>query len=78
MFYVYILQKDKHFYIGYTNSLTRRMRDHKFDRRKDYELIYFEGYKNEIDARNREKSLKHFGSGLGLLKKRIAHSINNG
>jgi putative endonuclease len=55
---------DGNLYIGYTNDLKRRLREHnegvskstKF--RRPFELIYFEGCINIKDAINREKYLK--------------------
>ena len=65
-FYVYVLesQKDKQKYIGYTNNLKRRIKEHmdgksfatKF--RLPFKLIYFEGSLNQNDAKRREGYLK--------------------
>lgn len=85
MFFVYILrsQKDEKLYIGFTNNLRRRMQEHnsglnrstKF--RRPLELIYYEAYKSEKDAKNREKNLKLFGRALGGLKRRISSSLES-
>ena len=66
MFYVYILfsMKDKCLYTGFTPDLRSRMRAHmngfvkstKF--RRPLKLIHYEAYKEELDARRREKYLK--------------------
>ena len=69
--YVYILKslKDKKFYVGCTNDLNRRLREHNSGcsfatkARTPFELIYFEGYKNRQDAEEREKFLKLGGVG---------------
>lgn len=84
MFYVYILKsnKDNKLYIGYTNSLKRRIQEHnsggntstKF--RRPLDLIYYEAYKSEGDAKHREKMLKLFGRALGGLKRRIKLSLD--
>ncbi len=84
MFYVYILKskKDNKLYIGYTDNLKRRMEEHnsggnkstKF--RRPLELIYYEAYKSEDDAKHREDMLKLFGRALGGLKRRIKLSLN--
>ena len=77
MYYVYVLKKNnsKLLYFGYTQNLEQRNRSHKYDRRKDYELVYYEAFKNKEDAEKREKDLKKFGAGYGHLKKRIARSL---
>ena len=74
MFYVYVIRnnRDKITYIGYTNNLERRLREHK---NKKPDLIYYEAYKNELDARDRERKLKQRGQSVRFLKERIKRSI---
>ena len=74
MYYVYLLKDRKKgtTYIGYSEDLRRRLKEHK---QKDPELIYYEAYKNEIDARNREKKLKQRGQAIRHLKERIKYSL---
>lgn len=65
-FYVYVLEskKDKLRYIGYTENLKQRIKEHnrgynfsiKF--RRPFILIYFEACLNQEDAKQREKYLK--------------------
>ena len=84
MFYVYVLKsiKDNNLYLGFTNNLERRIKEHnrgfvsstKF--RKPFELIYVEGYKSEKDARNRENNLKLHSRAFAQLKKRIETSLS--
>ena len=65
-FCVYVLKsiKDDILYIGYTNNLVRRIEEHKkglnFSTkfRLPFKLIYFEGCRNEMDAKRREHYLK--------------------
>ena len=65
-FYVYVLKsiKDGNFYIGYTHNLVKRIEEHKKSLnfstkfRLPFKLIYFEGCRNEIDAKRREGYLK--------------------
>lgn len=85
MYYVYVLQNqnDKSFYIGYTNNLKRRIMEHQNSKggrttslKKNWQLIYFEGYLNKDDAIGREKFLKG-GSGKKYLYKQLAHFLNN-
>ena len=85
MFFVYILRskKDKKLYIGFTKDLKHRIQEHnsglnkstKF--RRPFELIYYEAYKSEEDAKEREEMLKLFGRALGGLKRRISSSLES-
>jgi len=69
MYYVYILKINNEFYIGYTEDLRRRVKQHKSEGK--IELIYYEAYLSKKSATNREKKLKHYGSAWRALKKRI-------
>lgn len=76
MFYVYILEslKDRKLYVGYTNNLERRFKEHNSGRititrhRQPFKLIYYEAYLNQQDATGREKYFKT-GWGRTHLKK---------
>lgn len=74
MYYVYFIrnERDNKNYIGYTNDLKRRIREHKD---KKPELIYYEAYKNKLDAQNRERKLKQRGQAVRFLEKRIKNSL---
>ena len=76
MYYVYCIQNlgRNKFYYGYTADLVRRMKEHKQEDKK-CELIYYEAYRSEIDARNRERKLKDYGQSRTHLKKRLINSI---
>lgn len=71
MSYVYILQRKRnsHFYIGYTDNLKKRVKQHQ--RKDKSRLIYYEAYLSEKTARIRERRLKHYGSAWQALRKRI-------
>ena len=83
MYYVYILKskKDNLLYTGSTNDLKKRFILHNSGKvfstrnRKPFELIYYEAYKSEKDARNREQKLKLRANALYQLKKRILNSV---
>ena len=83
MFYVYILKskKDHQLYIGSTNDLRRRLKEHNSGDifstkpRRPFELIYYEAYVAEKDARRRESNLKLRAQALTQLKKRIRESL---
>ena len=85
MFYVYILKskKDNLLYTGSTNDLRNRLKLHNEGKvfstknRIPFELIYYEAYKSEKDARIREKNLKLRSNALTQLKRRIKLSLNN-
>lgn len=83
MFYVYILKskKDRQCYIGSTNDLRRRFKEHSDGKifstknRRPLILIYYEAFRSEKDARIRETKLKNYGQGITNLYKRISHSL---
>jgi len=83
MFYVYLLKSErtKWTYVGYTSNLTRRLEEHNSG--KNYStrrylpvrLIYYEAYSSKLDATEREKHLKQYGSSLQKLKERVKGSL---
>ncbi len=75
MYFVYILKNKarKEVYCGYTNNLERRLEEHS--RRHPWNLVYYEAYKAESDARNRERQLKLHAQALTALKGRIKESL---
>ncbi|MFC1646516.1 GIY-YIG nuclease family protein [Candidatus Omnitrophota bacterium] len=75
MYYVYILKntKVKSLYYGFTNNLERRITQH--NKKQKYELVYYEAYKSEPDARSRERHLKHYAQALTALKSRLKESL---
>jgi len=74
MYYVYILKNRMadEIYIGYSNDLKRRFKEHQ---NKHPELIYYEAYKSEKDARKRELTLKEHGQTKRRLKERLKYSL---
>lgn len=82
MFYVYLLQNERDaIYIGYSADLQERLKAHqkkkpKYTRKsKNWRLVYYEAFQSEQDAKEREQTLKNYGSTLGQLKKRIRRSL---
>ncbi len=81
MFYVYILQsiKDSRLYIGYSSDLKQRLGEHSrgivesTKNRRPMDLIYYEAYRAEKDARVREIFLKS-GQGREFINKNIIYS----
>ncbi len=79
MYYVYILKSKlkKETYIGSTNDLKRRFKEHNngveisTKRYAPWILYYYEAYLTEKLARIREKNLKYNGNAIRELKKRI-------
>ncbi len=72
-------------YTGFTSDLKRRIQDHDYGKvkstrlRRPLQLIHYEAYLLESDARRREKFLKT-SEGKKLLKKQlrdILHKIQN-
>lgn len=83
MFYLYILKskKDNEMYIGSTNDLKKRLVLHNSGKiystrlRKPFDLIYYEAYRAEKDARRREHNLKLRSRAFAQLIKRIQESL---
>lgn len=74
MFYVYVLisLKNEDLYIGFTEDLKRRFKDHNDGFVKTtkpnvpWKLVYYESYLNKKDAIKREKQLKNHKAKLDL------------
>lgn len=83
MVYVYVLKSrhDGNLYIGSTNDLRRRFQEHNAGKvtstkdRRPFELVYYEAYKAESDARHREQNLKLRSRAFEQLKKRIGFNL---
>ena len=83
MYYVYIIrsQKDKSLYIGYTDDLKRRFKEHNALKNEStkhkapFEIVYYEAYKSKSDAKYREKNLKRFAGAYNALGRRIKNSL---
>ena len=82
-FYVYILKSKEHdrYYVGLTSDLRRRLREHNEKRSywtkryAPWQIIYFEGYRAEEDAKSREHQLKRFAQAFSQLKRRLVHTL---
>ena len=77
MYYVYILKSESEkYYIGYTNDLRRRLKEHNAGlnsstRGSVWHVYYYEAYTYESAAKLREWKLKHYSRVRELLMKRI-------
>jgi putative endonuclease len=77
-FYIYVLrsEKDKNFYVGYSNDLKSRFEQHckgqvsSTKDRRPFELIYSEACLDKRDAMHREKYLKTY-HGKQFLRNRL-------
>lgn len=83
MYWIYVLecQNDKSWYIGYTSNLRKRLVEHQSGygsgttkKKKDWKLIYCEGYLNIQDVKGREIFLRS-GSGRRFLKKQLKNYL---
>ncbi len=82
MFYAYVLKslKNSDIYIGFSDDLKQRYKDHNSKRVKStkgyapWKLVYYEAYKNKQDATKREKQLKLHKAKTDL-KKQIKSSL---
>ncbi|TSC90262.1 MAG: putative endonuclease [Microgenomates group bacterium Gr01-1014_5] len=82
MYYTYVLfsLKDKSFYIGYSSNLKKRVKEHAQGKslatkhKRPYKLIFYEGFINRIDAKNREEYLKS-GWGFRSINKMLVKTL---
>jgi len=78
MIYVYVLRslQDKDLYIGVTENLENRIKEHNLGLesstrpRRPFKLIYYEAFLSRDDAFNREKYLK-----TGWGRKHLRHAL---
>lgn len=83
MHYVYFIKSKKRDfqYIGSTDDLKRRFLEHNMGKSlatkpyAPFELVYYEAYRDKGDAVKRERALKHHGSVIGHLKRRLVNSL---
>ena len=83
MFFVYVLfsKKDSKLYIGLTNNLKRRYKEHQqglvisTKNRLPLNLVYYETYTSKKDAAEREQKLKQFSGIMTHLRNRLKNSI---
>ena len=78
MFYVYVLKHpdQDELYYGFTANLKQRFQRHQqLPRHVRWLLVYYEAYRNESDARQRERQLKQYGAARGHLRARIRQSM---
>lgn len=86
MFYVYVLRsrKDARLYTGYTVDLKRRFIEHTTGMntstkpRRPLDLVYYEAYSSQADAKQREKNLKHSAGARTALKRRLVNGLRPG
>ena len=86
-FFVYVCKslKDGRLYVGSSNNLERRLQEHSrgevtsTKHRQPFELLYYEVYRVEKDARMREKYLKGGGRARKNLNIQLSETlkINN-
>ncbi len=69
------------FYVGSTDNLERRLNEHNSRKETStkpygpFKMIYYEARQSKKDALIRENKLKHHGSVIGHLKRRVRHSL---
>ena len=85
MYFVYILQseKNKSLYIGYTENIFKRFKEHNEGKSKStkpfkpYNLIFYEAFLNQKDAKAREEYFKS-GWGFRSIKKMLKNYLGQG
>jgi putative endonuclease len=84
MYYIYVLESliDKSWYIGRTNNIKRRIKEHNTgksiytNKKRPWKIIYIEGYLIFDDAKGREKYLKS-GAGRLRLKEQMKYYLKS-
>lgn len=84
MYYVYIISslKQNWIYTGYSTNLRNRIKDHQRGKSKatkpylPFELIFYEAYKAQADAKRREAYLKT-NQGKRVLKIMLKDSLKS-
>ena len=84
MYYVYVLTslKDSKLYIGFTNDLKRRLKEHNSGKnastksRIPLELVYYEAHLSKADAMRRERYFKTT-KGRSTLRQMLRESLEN-
>ena len=76
VYYTYVLQNGRttRLYTGFSGNQKQRVFTHQ-KRDSAWQLVYYEAYASETDARQWERDLKQYGSAWGHLKKRIQKSL---
>lgn len=77
VYWVYVLKSrdDDELYYGYTDNLERRLKEHDIE--KKWKFIGCEGFAAELDARDRERKLKHYGQARIYLRNRLKRSLES-
>ena len=81
---VYVLVNETgRLYYGLTSDLRARVNAHNSGRNKstrghEWQLVYFEAFASQVDARRRERQLKRSGQARRWLKERIQGSLDCG
>jgi putative endonuclease len=83
MYYVYLIKSisSSFVYVGRSRDLKRRFNEHTTGSELStkayapFKLVYYEAYASETDAVDRENKLKHHGSVIGHLKRRVSNSL---
>jgi putative endonuclease len=76
MYLVYVLKSEvfKRYYVGMTNDLPRRLKEHNSGKTRStgyyrpWQVLFFESFETRAEARTREKYLKS-GIGKEFIKK---------
>ncbi|MEO0005674.1 MAG: hypothetical protein ABIK47_03510 [candidate division WOR-3 bacterium] len=75
MYYVYLIQNraNKRVRYGYAEDLRRCLRE--FNKTGDWELIYYEAYRAEEDAKKRANQLHYLGQSRIYIRRRLVRSL---
>jgi len=80
-FYILKSKKSKKLYLGYTNDLRKRIKEHNQGLSRatkpyiPWQIVYYEAYLSKEEALKRENNLKLRANAWNQLKRRIKKSI---
>jgi putative endonuclease len=81
VYYVYVLKsRAGEIYYGFTADLKKRLAQHKrgeniYTKGREWTFVYYEAFRCEGDARERERQLKRHGQAKRWLRERIERSL---
>jgi putative endonuclease len=81
VYYVYVLKSGAgQIYYGFASDLRKRLAQHDrgdnvSTRGREWRLVYYEAFRSEEDARERERTLKRHGQAKRWLRERIERSL---
>ena len=74
MYYVYIIKGQRQYYVGSTQNIAKRLKEHKFGKTKSlrnkgpFKIVYLEKVASKTEAIKKERRIKSFKGGNAFKK----------